>query len=153
MNVTTVLEGKIVLFIALAKIQERKGSISPTSFYGQLPNYQSHVFSLIYPVGEFFFTDVKTWSQSKISSYWFVWCESRELGSKGSSRFTCITPVVETFSDRVTFRIPSNISDRAPLQKQPTALTIISRCQAFSYSNSYLSSFHSVPCFPFFLPK
>ena len=34
MNVTTVLEGKIVLFIALGKILEREGSILPSSFYG-----------------------------------------------------------------------------------------------------------------------
>ena len=48
MNVTTALEGKSVLFIASAKIPEREGSISPSSFYGQLPDYLSHVFSLIY---------------------------------------------------------------------------------------------------------
>ena len=53
-----------------------------------------------------------------------VWCESRELGGKGSSRFSCVSQVVETFSsDRVAFRIPSNISDGALLRKQPTALT------------------------------
>ena len=34
MNVTTVLEEKIVLFIALGKILEREGSILPSSFYG-----------------------------------------------------------------------------------------------------------------------
>ena len=39
MNVTTVLEGKIVLFIASAKTPEREGSNSPYSFYGQLPDY------------------------------------------------------------------------------------------------------------------
>ena len=39
MNVTTVLEEKIVLFIASAKIPEREGDISPFSFYGQLPDY------------------------------------------------------------------------------------------------------------------
>ena len=62
---------------------------------------------------------------SEISSYcFFFWCESRELGGRGSSRFFCVIPVVETFSsDRVTFRIPSNISDRALLGKQSTALT------------------------------
>ena len=81
-----------------------------------------------------------------------VWCESRELGSRGSSRFSCVTPVVETFSDRVAFRIPPNISDGAPLQKQTTALTLISRCQAFSQSNQHLSLFPSVRCFAFFLP-
>ena len=51
-----------------------------------------------------------------------VWCESRELGSRGNSRFLCVAPVVETFPDRVAFRIPPKISDGAPLQKQPTAL-------------------------------
>ena len=55
-----------------------------------------------------------------------VWYESRELGGRGSSRFSCVTLVVETFSDRVAFRIPSNISDGASLQKQPTVLTLIS---------------------------
>ena len=39
MNVTNVLEGKLILFIALAKIPEREGNISPSSFYGQLPHY------------------------------------------------------------------------------------------------------------------
>ena len=39
MNVATVLEGKIVLFIGSAKIPGREGSISPSSFYGQLPDY------------------------------------------------------------------------------------------------------------------
>ena len=39
MNATTVLEEKIVLFIASAKILECEGGISPFSFYGQLPDY------------------------------------------------------------------------------------------------------------------
>ena len=39
MNITTVLEEKIVLFIAAAKILEQEGSISLSSFYGQLPDY------------------------------------------------------------------------------------------------------------------
>ena len=147
MNVATVLEGKIVLFIGSAKIPEREGSISPSSFYRQLPDYQSHDFSLIYPVGEFSFKGVKTRGQSKVSSYCLcIWCESRELGSRGSSRFSCVTPVVEAFS----FRILANISDGVPLQKQPMTLTLISRCQTFSESNWHLSLFPSVPCFAFF---
>ena len=57
-------------------------------------------------------------------SLFFVWCESRKLRGRGSSRFPCVTPVVENFSsDRTPFRIPSNISDRDLLQKQPMALT------------------------------
>ena len=78
-----------------------------------------------------------------------VWYEPRELGGRGSSNFSCVTPVVETFSDRVAFCIQSDNSDGACLQKQQTALTLISRCQAFSYNNWHLSSFPSVPCFPF----
>ena len=39
MNVTTVLEGKVVLFIATAKIPEPEGRYSPFSFCGQLPDY------------------------------------------------------------------------------------------------------------------
>ena len=39
MNVATVLEEKTVLSIASAKIPECKGSISPASFYEQLPDY------------------------------------------------------------------------------------------------------------------
>ena len=38
------------MFIALAKILEHEGSISRSTFYGQLPNYWSHLFSLICPV-------------------------------------------------------------------------------------------------------
>ena len=68
MNVITVLEEKIVLFIASAKIPKHEGNISPSSFYGQLLDYQSNVFSLMYPEDEFSFKGVKTWGQSKISS-------------------------------------------------------------------------------------
>ena len=39
MNVATVLEEKIVLFIASAKIPRREGSLSSFSFYGQLSDY------------------------------------------------------------------------------------------------------------------
>ena len=34
------------MLIASAKIPERKGSISPSSFYGHLPNYYSHELAL-----------------------------------------------------------------------------------------------------------
>ena len=83
MKVTTMLEGKIVLFIATAKIPEREGSYSPFRFYGQLSDYESHVFGLIHPVGEFSFKGVKMWGQSeislsKISSYCFVFRANQE---------------------------------------------------------------------------
>ena len=50
-----------IVYIASAKIPEREGSISPSNFYGQLPGYWSHVFSLIYPVDECSFKEMKTW--------------------------------------------------------------------------------------------
>ena len=60
------------------KILERQGSILPSSFYGQLPDCYSHVFSFIYSVDEFSFKEVKTWGQSKISSYCFVFGVNQE---------------------------------------------------------------------------
>ena len=115
----------IFVFIASAKIAEREGSISPSSFYGRLSDYLSHVFCLFYQVDEFSFKEMRMWGQSKISySCIRVWCQSGELGRRRTSRLLCVTPVVKTFSsDKVTFRIPSNINDRAPLRKQPAALT------------------------------
>ena len=116
--------------IAPVKALEREEIISRSSFYRQLPDYQSHIFRLIYPVDELPIKEMKIWGRSKISPYYFcVWCQSRELGGRGRgegrgcSRFLCITPVVDSFSDKVTFRIPSNINDNAPLRKQPTSLT------------------------------
>ena len=60
------------MFIALAKIPEPEGSISPFNFYGQLLVYWSHVFSLIYSVDECSFKEMKTWGHSEISFYCFV---------------------------------------------------------------------------------
>ena len=62
----------------VAKILECEGSISPLSFYGQLPDCSSHVFIFIYPVDKFSFNGVKTWGQSKISSYCFVFSVNQE---------------------------------------------------------------------------
>ena len=67
-----------MILIASVKIPEREGSISPSSFYGQLPDYWSHVFSLIYPVDELPFKEMKTWGQSKISFYYFVFDVNQE---------------------------------------------------------------------------
>ena len=79
MSVTTVLEEKIVLSNPLDKIRERERSISPSSFYGQLPDYWSQVFSFIYPVSEFSsFKEMETWSQSELSTYCFVFGVNQE---------------------------------------------------------------------------
>ena len=122
--VGTISSGWMIVHIASVKIPECKENISPSTFYGQLPNYNSHVFSLIYPVDDFSLKEVRTWGQCKFSFYCScVWCESRKSGGKGSSRFPCVNPMVETSSHRVTFRNPSNINDGAPLRKQSTGLT------------------------------
>ena len=139
-----VCESMITMFIASAKIQLlwATARLLVTRFNPYQPSWW------VLPQGN---EDVG--SIQDFILLFFVWCESRELGNKGSSRIACITPVVETLSDRAALIILPNISDGAPLQKQPTALTFISRCQAFSYSNWHLISFPSVPCLLFFLRK
>ena len=52
------------MLIALVKMLEHEGTISPSSFYGQLPDYYSHVFCLVYQVDEFSFKEMRTWDQS-----------------------------------------------------------------------------------------
>ena len=61
-----------IVYIASPKIPEREGSISPSNLYWQLPDYWPHVFSLIYPVDECSFKEMKTWGQSEISFYCFL---------------------------------------------------------------------------------
>ena len=46
---------RIFMLIASVKMLEHEGTISPSSFYGQLPDYYSHVFCLVYQVDEFSF--------------------------------------------------------------------------------------------------
>ena len=88
-----------IVFIASAKIPEREGSISPSSFFGQLLNYQSHDFSFIYQVDEFSFKEMKMWGQSKISSYCFVFDVNQENQEAGGVQDSlCVTPVVKTLS-------------------------------------------------------
>ena len=83
---------------------------------------------------EFFLKEMKTWGQSKISSYCFcVWCESIESGGRGSLRFPYVTLVIETSSDIVTFGIPSNINDGASVSKQPTGITQLVILKLLSY--------------------
>ena len=101
------------MLIVLAKIPEREWSISPSTFYGQLPDYQSRMLAL---------------STQQMSSS-CCWCKSKELGGRGSPRFSCVTPVVKNFSSDFlraiipTFRILSDIHSGALLRKQSTALT------------------------------
>ena len=62
-----------------------------------MDNWPTIIFSLIHPVDEFSFKEMRTWGQYKISSCCIcVWCESREIGGRKSPRFP--TPKVESFS-------------------------------------------------------
>ena len=62
--------------------------------------------TLMYLVDEFFIfsflvllKEMRTRCESKISScYLWVWCKSKELRGRGSPGFSCVTPVVESFS-------------------------------------------------------
>ena len=105
-----------------AESLERKGSISSCSFSGQLPDYYSHIFSLIHSADESSFKEMKTWDQSKISSCCLcVWCKSREIKWQGESKITNGGELLRKPSsyrkllDRAAFRILSNINDDVPL--------------------------------------
>ena len=52
----------------LAESLRRDGSISSSSFYEQWVDYYVHIFSLIHPVDEFSFKEMRTWGQPMISS-------------------------------------------------------------------------------------
>ena len=41
--------------------------ISSSSFYEQLADYYSHVFSLIHPADEFYLKEMRTWGQCNVS--------------------------------------------------------------------------------------
>ena len=82
-------------------------------------------FRLIHPIDEFSFKEMRMWGQSKTSSCCLcVWCKSKELQRRGSTRFP--TLMVESFSTdflpaiellhRVTFSILLNINDGAALR-------------------------------------
>ena len=43
-----------------AESMEPEGSISSCRFYGRLTDYYSHIFSVIHPVDEMSFTEMKT---------------------------------------------------------------------------------------------
>ena len=88
-NTLELINNIYTMYITLAKIDKRKGSISSFSFRGQPPDYQSHIFSLAYPVDEFSFKEMRTWDRFKITFYCICdWCESEESGGR-SSKFPC----------------------------------------------------------------
>ena len=109
----------ITMFIASTKIAKREGASHHPDFWGNCTTISHTFFILIYPVDEFSLKEMRTWSQFEISPYcFFVWCKLREILGRGTSKFNCVTGVVENFpSHRVAFRNPSNVNDGAPLRK------------------------------------
>ena len=112
-----------VSYIAPAKILEREESISPFKFMGSCPTI-NHTFLAL--ATQWMSSPSRKWELGVSPRLCFivicVWCELGETGGRWSSRFPCVTPVVEIFSlDRVALRILSNINDRVPLWKQQTA--------------------------------
>ena len=102
------------MYIASAKILEREGNFSSSSFYGQPPDNKSHASRLAYPVDEFSFKEMRTWGQSKITSYCIcVWCESGELKGKRSSGLPCVTTVGKTSYDRVAKHQPELLCENS----------------------------------------
>ena len=58
-------------------------------------------FSFASQVDEFSLKEMRMWDQSNITSHCICfWCQSGELGGRRSSRFPCVTPVVETSYNR-----------------------------------------------------
>ena len=78
----------------LAKDLKREGNIESFRFYGQMA---WAVISLIHPKDELPFKEIRMQGQSAISSSCICnWCESREIGGKGSPILS--TSMVESFS-------------------------------------------------------
>ena len=69
-----------------AKTMEHKGSISSSSFYGQLVDcYYSHILALSNQWMKFSFNEMRMWGQSKITCCCICdWCKSSEKEGRGS---------------------------------------------------------------------
>ena len=73
---------------ALTKTPKWKGTISSSSFYGQMTDYYSHTFSLIHPVDEFSFKEVRTWKQYKVLSCCIVYIAHAKILGWGGEHLT-----------------------------------------------------------------
>ena len=105
------------------KSRSTKGAPHHSAFIGSCPA-TSHLFLAL--ATQWMSFPSRKWERGvgpRLHLIVFVWCESGEIGRRRGSRFLC-HPSGGIFSlDRVALRIPSNIKDRVPVQKQPTALT------------------------------
>ena len=83
--------GLIWLFGVLAMLQLKPWSTRGASYHPAfMGNYYSQAFSLIYPLDEFSFKEMRTWGQFKISSGCLcVLCKSKELGGSVSCFVLC----------------------------------------------------------------
>ena len=107
------------LLFRLTSRRERGASHHP-AFMDNCPTISHTFFSFIYPV-DAFLLPLRKWGRGVSPRFhpiiFFVWFRLTR-----SSRFPCVTVVVETFlSDRVAFRTQWNFNNEAPLQRQPTA--------------------------------
>ena len=85
----------------------------PQTFRGMLPTFRGMLPNILGNVAKLFrgmsvlLKEMKTQAQSKISSFFCVWCKPRELGGRGSTRFPCVTPVVKSFPSNLLWAIVS----------------------------------------------
>ena len=79
------VEDLIWLLGVLAMLQLKPWNARGASYHPAFVGNYSRVFSLINPVDEVSFKEMKTWGQFKISSGCLcVFCESKELGGRVS---------------------------------------------------------------------
>ena len=92
---------KVVVAMLRLKPWSRRGESHHLAFVGSWPTIHTFLTLSTYSLDEFSFKEMRTWGQSKISSCCLcVWCKSRELRGRESSRFP--TPIVEIFSADLT---------------------------------------------------
>ena len=99
--VVVAVVGWCPLLIPSAKILELEGSISPSIFYRQLPDYWSHVFILIYPVDEFSLVEMKMWI--------------KRIRRQGEFKIPLSNPSGENLLRQNSLRQSSSVKTGAPL--------------------------------------
>ena len=82
------IDGKFEFSVKKIQLSAKKFDLVPKNFNLVPKNFnlvpKKHVFGHIYPADEFFLNEIRSWDQSKVSSYcFFVWCKSKQLGGRG----------------------------------------------------------------------
>ena len=92
------IEDLILVFGVPAMLQVKPWKARGASHHSLMwPTIIRTIFGLINPLDEFSFKEMSMWGKSKISSCCLcVWCKSKELGGRGSTRLP--TTMVESFS-------------------------------------------------------